>query len=136
MVCSIPLILIIVTPQTNIDCTGNAMCVKGKITEILDGGTILVDGTQIRLTLISIPELEFSKQKEFVEKICPIGSDVLVDEDDGQVGSSYDMIVGKVFCKGIMLNEEILKEGIGGINSIQCSQSEFKDELWVKNYGC
>ena len=134
--CSIPLILIIVIPQTNIDCTGNAMCLKGKITGILDGDTILVDDTEIRLALVSIPELEFSEAKEFVEKRCPVGSDVLVDEDDGQIGSSFDRIVGKVFCKGIMLNEEILKEGTGEISTIQCSQSEFKDELWAKNYGC
>ena len=135
-ICSIPLILIIVIPQTNIDCTGNAMCLKGKITGIFDGDTILVDDTEIRLALISIPEPEFSEAKEFVEKRCPVGSDVLVDEDDGQIESSLDRIFGKVFCKGIMLNEEILKEGIGEISTLQCSKSEFKDESWAKNYGC
>ncbi|MFQ5497887.1 MAG: thermonuclease family protein, partial [Nitrosopumilus sp.] len=104
--CSIPLILLIVTPQTNIDCAGNAMCLKGKIAEILDGETILVEDTQIKLALISTQELEFSEPKEFLEKRCPVGSDVLVDEDDGQIESSYDRIIGKVFCRGIMLNEE------------------------------
>lgn len=46
---SIPLILLMVVPQTNIDCGGNAMCITGKITHIVDGDTIDVGNTRVRL---------------------------------------------------------------------------------------
>lgn len=137
--CSIPLILIIVIPQTNTGCSGNAMCLKGKITNIIDGDTIDVEDIRVRLALTSTPELELLegiKAKKFVEETCPIGSDVLVDEDDGQIEGSYDRIIGKVLCQGIMLNEKILEEGFGEINTVYCTQSEFYDEPWAKNYGC
>lgn len=44
--CSILLILLIVLPQSNIDCTGDAMCIKGKITNIVDGDTVDVGENQ------------------------------------------------------------------------------------------
>ena len=137
--CSIPLILIIVIPQTNTDCSGNAMCLKGKITNIIDGDTIDVEGIRVRLALTSTPELELLEgieAKKFVEETCPIGSNVLVDEDDGQIEGSYDRIIGKVLCQGIILNEKILEKGFGEINTFYCDQSEFYDEPWAKNYGC
>ena len=53
--CSIPLILLIVIPQSNIDCTGDAMCIKGKISKIIDGDTLDVGEKRIRLSLTSTP---------------------------------------------------------------------------------
>ena len=137
--CSVPLILFIVTPQTNTDCSGDALCLKGKITQIIDGDTLDVDDTRIRLSLIASPELDMVggiEAKEFVESTCPIGSDVLVDEDDGQIEGSYGRIIGKVFCQGIMLNEKILENHHGEISSIHCSVSEFANEDWARNFGC
>jgi len=139
ILCSIPLILIIITPQTNIDCTGNALCLKGKITKIVDGDTIDVGETRVRLALTSTPELDTLngiKSKQFVEEKCPVNSDVLVDEDDGQIEGSYGRVIGKVFCQGILLNEEILENGHGNIETIYCFESEFKDESWAKKFGC
>ena len=72
--CSISLILLIIMPQSNIDCTGNAMCIKGKITNIVDGDTLDVEEKRIRLSLISTHELDqFGgiEAKEYVEKTCP-----------------------------------------------------------------
>ncbi|MFQ5781605.1 MAG: thermonuclease family protein [Nitrosopumilus sp.] len=135
---SIPLILIVI-PHTNIDCSGNAMCLKGKISNIIDGNTIDVGDVRIILALTSTSELGFvegDEAKIFVENTCPIGSDVLVDEDDGQIDSSYGRIIGKVICQGINLNEEILEKGFGKINTFHCKQSEFSNEPWAKNFGC
>ena len=137
--CSIPLILLTVIPQSNIDCTGNAMCIKGKISKIADGDTLDVGEKRIRLSLISAPELDqFGgiEAKEFVEKTCPVGSDVLVDEDDGQIEGSHDRIIGKVFCQGILLNEKILENQHGEISTVFCSQSEFGNEEWATKHGC
>ena len=136
---SIPLILLMVVPQTNIDCGGNAMCITGKITNIVDGDTIDVGDTRVRLALTSTPEMNTvggNEAKIFVEKICPVGSDVLIDEDDGQIEGSYGRVIGKVICQGKNLNEEILKNGLGEISTVHCKQSEFSEESWAKNFGC
>lgn len=68
------------------------MCIKGKLTNIIDGDTLNVDEKRIRLSLTSTPELDqFGgiEAKEYVGKTCPVGSDVLGDEDDGQIEGSY-----------------------------------------------
>jgi len=137
--CSIPLMFIILTPQTELDCSGNALCLKGKITNIVDGDTLDVGETRVRLALTSTPELSDLgglESKNFVEEKCPINSDVLVDEDDGQIEGSYGRVIAKVFCQGTLLNEEILEKGHGEINTIHCFESEFKDESWAKKFGC
>ena len=126
-------------PQNNIDCSGEASCLKGKITSIIDGNTIEIENTSIVLSLIDISELDVSDELdaiEFIESTCPIGSDVLVDEDDGQIDKSYGVIVGKVFCQGILLNEKILEKDPHQLNSIQCFSSEFGEDGWAKKYGC
>ena len=137
--CSIPLIMLIVIPQTNVDCSGDASCLKGKITNIVNGDTIEIEDIVIRLSLVESPELDMVggiDSKAFVESTCPVGSDVLVDEDDGQIDTRYGTIVAKVFCQGIILNEEILENQPDQLNSIQCFSSEFADEDWAKKHGC
>ena len=137
--CSIPLIMLIVLPQNNIDCSGDASCLKGKITDIVNGYTIETDDSVVVLSLIATNELDSSDYVDtakFVESTCPIGSDVLIDEDDGQINSSYGVVVGKVFCQGIILNEKILENQPSQLNSIQCFSSEFADEDWAKKHGC
>jgi micrococcal nuclease len=136
---SIFLILIIAIPWTNTDCSGKAMCLKGKITNIVNGDTIDVGDTRVKLSLTTASELdviEGIEAKNFVVDTCPIGSDVLVDEDDGQIEGGYGRLTGKVFCQGIILNEKILEKGYGQISTFHCNQSEFDDESWAKKYGC
>ena len=139
LLCSIPLMFIILTPQTALDCTGDALCLKGKITNIVDGDTIDVGETRVRLALTSTPELNDSggvESKNFVEEKCPLNSEVLIDEDDGQIEGSYGMVIAKVYCQGVLLNEEILEKGYGEINTIHCFDSEFKEESWAIKFGC
>ena len=136
---SIFLILIIVIPWENTDCSGNAICLKGKITNIVNGDTVDVGDTRVKLSLASAPDLdgiEGIEAKNFVEVTCPMGSEVLVDEDDGQIDESHGRLIGKVFCQGIILNEKILEKGHGQIITFHCNQSEFNDEPWAKKYGC
>lgn len=121
------------------DCSGSARCISGIVTEIIDGDTLKVDGESIRFTLTSTPELnEFGGQeaKEFIEKICPVGSKALVDEDDGQTQGSYGRIIGVIYCNGMNLNEEILDADLGYLSSGFCSKSEFSTHAWAKKHGC
>jgi len=108
--CSIPLVFIIITPQTDIN---NPYIYTPELGDI--GGI---------------------ESKMFVEEKCPVNSDVLVDEDDGQIEGSYGRIIGKVFCKGNLLNEEILEKGYGEIEKTYCFESEFREESWAKKFGC
>ena len=121
------------------DCSGSAGCIVGYVTDVIDGDTIEVDGTRIRLALTSTPELseEYGIEAlEFTTTLCPIGSTALVDEDDGQTGGSYGRMIGKVYCGDVSLNSALLEEGLAYIDETFCSTSEFSSEEWVKKYGC
>ena len=71
------------------ECGGEADCVNGTVTEIVDGDTIDVDNVRIRLTMVNTPErgeLGYSEATGLIESICPVGSHALANEDDGQKG--------------------------------------------------
>ena len=98
-------------PTPKIDCSGNAGCFIGTVTQVIDGDTINIDGQSIRFALASAPELnEFGGDtaRELIEEICPVGSTATVDEDDGQTQGSYGRIVGVIYCNGVNLNEELV----------------------------
>ena len=121
------------------NCSGNARCISGLVTQIVDGDTINVDNESIRFALTSTPELnEYGGQeaKEFLEKICPVGSQVLVDEDDGQTEGSYGRIVGVVYCNDMNLNEVIMDADLGYLSSGFCYKSEFSTHAWAQRHGC
>lgn len=123
----------------NNSCSGNARCISGTVTEIIDGDTIKVDGQSIRFALASAPELDDGggiSAKSFIENICPVDSSVTVDEDDEQTGGSYGRIIGVIYCNGVNLNEELLVGGFGYILSGYCSFSEFTNTVWAQKYGC
>lgn len=122
-----------------LDCSGVARCLKGKVTKIIDGDTIKVDGQSVRFALVSAPEignLDGIKAKEYIEKICSVGSDAIIDEDDLQTQGSYGRILAEIHCNGFSLNEEILKAKLGKISVVFCSKSEFSSEPWAKKFGC
>jgi micrococcal nuclease len=130
--------LFLVIPQ-NQDCLGDSRCLKGQVTQVVDGNTIKVEGQTVQFALSSAPEMyeeKGVKAKEFLEKICPIGSRVLVDEDDGQTMGSYGRIIGLVRCNGLILNEAVLEEDHAILSLESCSVSEFSSSNWAKNNGC
>ena len=125
--------------ETENSCAGSARCITGSVTQIIDGDTIMVDGESIRFALTSTPELhEFGglEAREYLEVICPVGSQALVDEDDGQTQGSYGRIIGVIYCNGMNLNEEILVADLGILSSGFCSSSEFSTHAWAQRYGC
>ncbi len=76
--------------ENGISCQGSADCFTGKVVEVIDGDTIVVNDVHVRLALTSTPELDETygiQAKEFTESVCPVGSNALVDEDDGQTGA-------------------------------------------------
>jgi endonuclease YncB( thermonuclease family) len=124
-----------VLPST--ECQGQADCFKGKVTGIVDGDTLDINNIRVRLTLVNTPErgeAGYTEAREFVKSVCSIGTDVLVDEDDGQKEGSYDRLIGLVYCmsddnssnkKGALLNEVLLQRGYAVVFEEFCDKSEF-----------
>ena len=119
-------------PTSNYN-SANAKYFPGKVTGIIDGDTIQVDGKSIRFALASTPELDTAMgqaAKKYVQEICPMGSTVTVDEDNGQTQGSYGRIVAKVTCNGMNLNQAIIEKGYGHLSFAYCDQSEFSGDSW------
>ena len=127
------------TYPKEVQCTGSARCISDFVTRIIDGDTIVVGDKSIRFALINTPEFgdsDYTQARNFIEHICPVGSKVLVDEDDGQTQGSYGRIIGKIYCNNLNLNEEVLEVGHAVILPQFCEVSEFAQEPWAKKHGC
>lgn len=128
-------------------CQGTAQCINGTVIKIVDGDTLwvkeIIDGVKkykkIRLSLTSTPELKTKEGIEasnFLKKICPIDSKVIVDQDDKQKIDKFKRVLGKVICNGENLNAELLYNNHAKISKQLCSVSEFSTETWAQKYGC
>jgi endonuclease YncB( thermonuclease family) len=120
-------------------CVGTAECFTGTVTRIVDGDTLDIDGTRIRLALVNTPEIGepgYSEATAFTKSLCPVGSTALVDQDDGQEWDRFGRMVAKVFCGERILNAELLYAGHAGMFTQFCSISEFAGESWAREYGC
>lgn len=128
-------------------CKGTAQCINGTVTKIIDGDTLrvkeIVDGIKnykIRLSLTSVPELKTKEGVEasnFLKKICPVGSKVIVDQDDKKPYDKYNRILGKIICNGENLEAKLLSGGHHAkIDKKFCKTSEFATEDWAQQYGC
>ncbi len=125
--------------ESNQDCSGSARCITGIVTKIVDGDTIHVDGVSVRFALSFAPELQGfggTDSRDFIDTVCPVGSEVLVDEDDSQTEGSFGRIIGVVYCNGVNLNSELLDAGLGYLADQFCDSSEFADDSWAIKHGC
>ncbi len=115
-------------------CKGSALCYSDTVKEIIDGDTLDVGDRRIRLALVNSPELNqvgYNEAKQFTATLCPVGSQALVDEDDGQTEGSYGRTVAVVYCGDKNLNAELLTAGHAVILQEFCSVSEFASESWA-----
>ena len=120
----------------NPQCKGTAACFRDTVAYIVDGDTLDVGTTRIRLALVNAPEVGqpgSSEATQFTTQLCPVGSQALVDEDDGQTGGSYGRMVAVVYCGGVNLNAELLRSGLAVLVMYYCPVSEFAKEIWT---GC
>ena len=125
--------------ESSKNCSGSAGCFTDYITRIVDGDTIHTATLKIRLSLTNTPETYqegFNEATEFTKKLCPVGSEILVDQDDLQRVDQYGRVLAKVYCGDKLLNFELLYNGHANILTQYCSTSEFSGEAWAKRYGC
>ena len=125
--------------QTN-QCQGTALCITEKIIRIIDGDTIhLEDGHRVRISLTNTPEIYqngYNEATQFTADLCPVGSVVLVDQDDLQPYDKFNRLLGKVTCGDKTLNAELLYNAHANVLTQYCSTSEFAGEQWAIKYGC
>ena len=137
----IPILLVVIgiilmsSSEPSYSCVDDgAECYEGTITKIIDGDTIKTNTNDtIRLSLVSAPELSEGggiEAKEFIENICPVGSKVIVDEDNGQQKSS-DRKMAQVHCNEKSLNAALIENNYGVIDKQFCYDTEFIDESWT-----
>src|SRR2546427_8878451 len=123
-------------PGSNPQCKGTAACFTDAVTYIVDGDTLDVGSTRIRLALVNSTEVGepgYTEAKQFTAQTCPVSSQALVDEDDGQTGGSYGRMVAVVYCTGVNLNAALLSSGNAVLVTYYCSVSDFANEPWT---GC
>ncbi len=123
----------------NTFCKGDTICYTGKVTKVVDGDTIHSIPYKIRLALVDTPEIGevgYSEATDFTASLCPVGSVILVDQDDLQPFDKYDRMLGVVYCDGINLSSELLENEHGVMMVQYCGTSEFADEAWAVKFGC
>jgi endonuclease YncB( thermonuclease family) len=107
---------------------------EGIVTKVVDGDTLDINGTRIRLALVDTPERGqpgFDRAKEFVESIC-LGKKGELDVDSGQRrGDRYEREVGVVYCNGVNTNENLMTGKLARILVEFCDISEFSKENWT-----
>ena len=121
------------------DCQGTALCIAGVVEKIVEGDTIKVSGYTVELSLVKTPEeneVGNREAREFTSTFCPVGSSIIVDQDDGMPFDANGIIVGKITCSGKLLNSELLYNEYAKIRTENCRKSEFFQEAWAIKYGC
>ena len=64
----------------------------GQITRVIDGDTLLIDQTTIRLSLVNSPERDergYQEAKNFASTVCPVGASAEFVEDTWQPVDKY-----------------------------------------------
>ena len=125
-----------ISPPIQLQCSNDkGVCYETTLLEVIDGNTIRdSDNKSIQLSLVSAPELdqkEGENSKVFLEIICPMGSKITIDEDDGQLQGSYDKTIAQVYCNGMSMNAEMIYNHHATIDTSSCGNSEFTFELWA-----
>ncbi|MCS7145874.1 MAG: hypothetical protein RMJ28_04985 [Nitrososphaerota archaeon] len=127
-----------VTYREELPCLGSALCFKGRVTRIVDGDTLDVDKVTVRLALVDTPERGapgYREATEFTARVCPVGSEAIVDVDDGQPIAT-NRLIARVICGGVVLNEALLEEEHAVIDTRFCTVSEFSTQPWAEKHGC
>jgi endonuclease YncB( thermonuclease family) len=125
---------------TSVRCEGTALCVTGEVVKVINGKTFYVNIKnkvyKVELALIGLPvqsEDAMRAATTFTRNTC-LGSNVLIDQDDGQ---KVDSFIAQVYCSPTKhLNSMLLQTGYVELDKSQCQASEFSQLDWAKSYGC
>ncbi len=106
---------------------------RGTMVRVIDGNTVHIDNTRIRLSLVDVENSGDTEAPHAVlaRILCPAGLPAYHDVDDMQPVDVYGRTVAVVYCSGASLNQLMVEFGLGWINEYYCPRSEFHDEVWA-----
>ena len=115
--------------------TNNTSLVYGTVTKNVDGNTIHIDNTNIRIPLVDVEDSGNIQMPHAVlaRLLCPVGSPAQYDIDDMQIQDRYNRTVALVYCNTeLHLGEIMMGFGLGWIDEHWCGQSEFGYSDWTR----
>ena len=114
--------------------TSDDIELDGIVTKVVDGDTLDINGTRIRLAIVDTPERGqpgYDNAKNLVESLC-LGNKGQLDVDNGQRrGDRYGREIGVVYCDGVNVNAKIMENKMARILTEFCDISEFSKENWT-----
>ena len=113
----------------------NHELVTGTVTKNVDGNTIDIDETRIRLSLVDVEDSgnKTAPHAILARLLCPVGSPAQYDIDDLQGQDKYGRTVAVVYCNAaISLGEIMIEFDLGWINGWYCDRSEFGRAPWTQ----
>lgn len=114
-------------------CAGSALCIEGTVVRVADADTLYVQkGGDIYKVDLALTKATGKSDRAVTQALC-LGNNAVVDQDDKQPGKGKN-IVGVVYCNSQNLNQQLLDSGIVGVDSRQCTTSEFASQGWAKKY--
>ncbi len=130
---------------TSPQCLGSALCIEGTVFKMVDTDTLYVRTgigdyrVDLSLTKVSRSDENYKDGSKITRQLC-LGSDVLVDQDDGQSDErrirNASAIKGTVYCGTDNLNQKLLDSGFVDNDFRQCFVSEFASQPWAVRNGC
>ena len=125
-------------------CSGGGRCFAGFVAGNAGGNITILDvednvRKEIRLSLVDPPGAGERLHRDYLgvlEAFCPAGAYAVFDEDGGLGGGREDMQVGKLYCEGEPVNEQVLDMGLATLDLDDCAGSEYAAEPWARGRGC
>ena len=122
-----------VVPRENIDPEDPELT-EGTMVRVIDGNTVHIDDTRIRLALVDVVDSGDTAAPHTVlaRVLCPVEHSAYYDVDDLQITGPYGRTIAAVYCSnGILLNDMMIEFGLGWINQYYCDKSEFQYAPWA-----
>lgn len=120
------------------ECAGSARCFAENVTRVIDGDTIALGATRVRLVLVDTPEkgdAGYDEATDFTKSLC-LGRQAVIDQDDLQYYDDYGRLLAVVHCNGTNVNARLLETKHAVLYKIFCDESEFGSSEWAKKAGC
>ena len=111
----------------------SAHMVIGHVDRVIDGNTVIIDETRIRIPLVDVLDSgnKTAPHAKLAQATCPANAPAYYVIDNLQPVDRYGRTIAMVFCDGSYqsLGQTMISQDLGWINTYYCDKSEFAP-LW------